>query len=351
MCVQTTLFRSLRRAWRVAGQPVAGAYLPGDGAVLSPHVEVFRRGTAEGYETLPVPVELACVVSIAMPHLSGRAADAPTDGFKSLEAYRASLRARWRAALHAACLADARCVVCPDAGCGVYGNDPKEVGTSLGKVLREEYWARVDELVLAGGSLFATAVEDAAAASSPRCPAHLVAEESQASSSSTAPALTTEADPEPPPPRHVAPKPPAAAEAAVPAAAPLAAAPATAPAAALATTSATEPIAAPLAKPVATVPVAPTVAPGITPTTVQAVVTPAAQAADSAGMPVARPVTIPVEPMAVVPDAAARQALRTPPQVIVLDSDSDEGVGEQAAQAKRPRLAQLPITGFFRSLR
>ena len=55
-------------------------YLPDNGVVLSPSVEVFRQGTAEGYSFfLDGPKTLDGIVSVAMPNLNSGVSDAPID--------------------------------------------------------------------------------------------------------------------------------------------------------------------------------------------------------------------------------------------------------------------------------
>lgn len=176
MCVQSTLYRCLRHAWRQTGVPEGGAYIPPDGVVLSPRVEVFREGTAHGYAMLPQPVELNCVVSVAMPNLSTRVRDAPLEKPASPDAYRTSIAARWRAVLHGATSSGATDVVCPDAGCGVYGNEPAIVGWVLGEVLRTEYWGQINTLWLVGSNEFCTAVE-AGVSSASKSPFHSASRE------------------------------------------------------------------------------------------------------------------------------------------------------------------------------
>lgn len=164
VCVQSTLYRCLRHAWRQTGVAKGVAYIPHDGAVLTPRVEVFREGTAEGYAFLPAPVELTCVVSVAMPNLNSRVRDAPLEKFGSSDAHRSAIACRWRAVLRAAISAGASDIVCPDAGCGVYGNDPTTVGTALGEVLRTDYWGLIKTLWLVGSEAFCSAVDAGIAA-------------------------------------------------------------------------------------------------------------------------------------------------------------------------------------------
>lgn len=161
LCAQSTLYRCLRHAWRQTGVPEGSAYIPEDGAVLSRRVEVFREGTRAGYAPLPKPWELTCVVSVAMPNLNEKVRDAPVRKHSSSKEYRAAIRKLWRATLRAAHTAGASDVVCPDAGCGVYRNDPNVVGAILGEVLCSEYMGHFEKLWLVGDSAFQNAVKAA----------------------------------------------------------------------------------------------------------------------------------------------------------------------------------------------
>lgn len=162
VCVQSTLYRCLRHAWRQTGVPEGVGYIPEDGVVLSPRVEVFREGTRRGYAPLPKPWELTCMVSVAMPNLNERVRDAPLWKRPSAKEYRAAIKQRWRATLHAAFSAGASHIVCPDAGCGVYRNDPAIVGSALGEVLCSEYFGHFESLWIVGGAAFQSAVKAAA---------------------------------------------------------------------------------------------------------------------------------------------------------------------------------------------
>jgi len=168
ICAQSTLYRCLQHAWRQTGVSDGTAYIPHDGVVLSPRIEVFREGTLEGYATLAQPVELSSVVSVAMPNLNSRVRDAPLDKSDDPDAYRSSIACRWRAVLRAVCSTGATDLVCPDVGCGVYGNDPTTVGSVLGEVLRIQYWGLIKNLWLVGSEEFCTAVQ-AGIASAAKC--------------------------------------------------------------------------------------------------------------------------------------------------------------------------------------
>lgn len=168
MCVQSTLFSSLERgvdlaesagvsatSWaRPARHPRDGtewlAHLPDDGVLLSPHVEVFRSGTNAGYAFDDAATRLEAVVSVAMPNCNDRMSDSPVDAHPDAEAYEAQLVKKWRAVLTAAAfLSSSNCLIIPDAGCGVFRNPPEKVGEALGRVLREEFQGRFEEVVIA----------------------------------------------------------------------------------------------------------------------------------------------------------------------------------------------------------
>mmetsp|Transcript_96785 Transcript_96785/g.273231 ORF Transcript_96785/g.273231 Transcript_96785/m.273231 type:complete len:652 (-) Transcript_96785:58-2013(-) len=157
-CMQSTLYPCLQNVWRNAGAAKGTRYIPQDGAIFSPNVEIWRDSTSAGYAPLDAPVLLACVVSIAMPNLNPRVRDAPTETFSEPRAYNSALCERWRAALHAACLCGVTDVVCPDAGCGVYQNQPAAVGAALSQVLRAEFADRFESVWVVGSAAFFAAV-------------------------------------------------------------------------------------------------------------------------------------------------------------------------------------------------
>mmetsp|Transcript_56368 Transcript_56368/g.167722 ORF Transcript_56368/g.167722 Transcript_56368/m.167722 type:complete len:421 (-) Transcript_56368:63-1325(-) len=175
VCMQTSLALSLQRAvWIAQNRPdpvrpptsVAlppalredtaewFCYIPEDGVVFTPSVEVFRESYTTGYRFLPSPVELSAVVSVAMPNRNANVRDAPVDAPGDEEEYRAILVMKLRAALGAARLVGANVAVLPALGCGAYRNEPKDIGRALGEAL---CWAPacdgeddLREVVLAG---------------------------------------------------------------------------------------------------------------------------------------------------------------------------------------------------------
>jgi len=181
MCIQSSLFTSLEKAKREVealnivlpawAEPKKDKrygsnfqmHVPEDGAILSPKVEVFRGGTNDGYPFEDQPVLLEAVVSIAMPNCNERMKDSPVD--KHPEAYREQLLRKWRAALTAAAeYTRADTLVVPDAGCGVFRNEPDMVGEALGTLLATDFKGRFKEVVIAfpgtpAGDQFANAVQ------------------------------------------------------------------------------------------------------------------------------------------------------------------------------------------------
>jgi len=165
MCVQSTLCVSLQRAvWlsrnggtrvqvpeRLHADARSGwfCYIPERGAVFSPSVEVFRDGSDRGYSFLSKPVELAAVISVAMPNKNPSVKDSPLDAPADARAYRALLVDKLSAALGSAVLAGASTVVVPGVGCGVFKNEPGDVGAALAEAMRSVA-GRLREVILAG---------------------------------------------------------------------------------------------------------------------------------------------------------------------------------------------------------
>eukprot|EP00439_Symbiodinium_sp_Y106_P024088 s7859_g2.t3 len=160
MCVQSTLSVSLQRAvWlsrhggvevplperlKADGRKGWFCYIPERGAILSPSVEVFRNGSDKGYAFMQSAVELAAVVSVAMPNMNPAVKDSPLDTPTDLHAYRALLADKLKASL-----AGATAVVVPGVGCGVFKNEPGDVGAALAEAMRC-VGSGLREVVLAG---------------------------------------------------------------------------------------------------------------------------------------------------------------------------------------------------------
>lgn len=177
MCLETTLMKSLDAAVMMAkeqgvtvsehavpARPRGGGewecHIPVDGVILSPHVEQFRGSTLDGYPFFPEPVELAAIVSMAMPNASNRIRDAPVDVPSDHQVYLDMIHLKFKALLGAVVKAGATHLVMPDAGCGVYGNDGAVVGHAFGKVLKEHFPNALLEVHLAGGKFFVEAAEN-----------------------------------------------------------------------------------------------------------------------------------------------------------------------------------------------
>lgn len=138
-------------------------HVPTGGAILSPGVEVFRGGTNDGYPFWEAAVPLAGVASIAVFNKNERVRDSPLDAPPDTAEYMQDLRNMWRSVFLSAEACGATTVVAPDAGCGVFRNDPEQVGTAFGEVLSEHTYG-VSEVLVSGRRDFFTAVQAAAPA-------------------------------------------------------------------------------------------------------------------------------------------------------------------------------------------
>jgi len=171
MCVQTSLFESLTREEKKFMQSLDRksadadhiAYVPVDGVVCSPKVEVFRGGSDQGYPFMDRPTTLGAVISVAMFNCNPSIRDAPMDAPVDLEEYREAVRKKFRSVLTATVRSGCSALVMADAGCGVYKNDPAIVGQIFGEVLRKEFWCHVKEVAVCGMSQWQDAVFDAVA--------------------------------------------------------------------------------------------------------------------------------------------------------------------------------------------
>jgi len=164
LCTQTSLYPSLEAAREAVGGQYP--YIPKDGVVVSPMVEVFRHGSDSGYEFLSQPVQLAAIISVAMFNANRNVRDAPVDMPADQAEYEAAVLAKFRSVLTAAVAAGSAAIVVPDVGCGVYGNDPAVVGRLFGEILKREFWGRIREVALVGKRAFQDAVEIAVGAES-----------------------------------------------------------------------------------------------------------------------------------------------------------------------------------------
>jgi len=169
LCTQSTLFSSLRQAWEQQKQGTKDAtaktgskfrYIPMDGVIVSPKVDFFRLGSDEGYKFIERPPQLAAVISVAAFNKKNWASDAPVDAPSDPAEYERLMRLKFQSLLLAASEARSTTIIMPDVGCGVYGNDPKDVGRIFGDVLRNgPYWGHFQEVVLVGRDEFKDAVE------------------------------------------------------------------------------------------------------------------------------------------------------------------------------------------------
>jgi len=180
-CITSTLLASLQKAqwdqlhspeekpasrgqWRDDEGP--HAHVPVDGCIVSPAVEVFRDPSTYGYGFFEAPVRLQGFCSVAMFNMNPRVSDSPLDAPRDFKAYCLQVKQKFRAVVTGAVHLGAEVLVCPDVGCGVFGNDPQILGTMLGEVLREAPPPNTQplaEVLLTGQVAFAEAVKKAAA--------------------------------------------------------------------------------------------------------------------------------------------------------------------------------------------
>lgn len=136
-CTVSTLIKSLQKmqfkAPRSARQPPVGLemvpYIPHDGCVVSPGVQIFREASDLGYAFKAEPVTLD-VCSVAMFNQNPRMNDCPQDAPRNFDDYCRQVKQKFQALLEAARDLNAEVLVCPDVGCGVFQNDPRLSVTS-----------------------------------------------------------------------------------------------------------------------------------------------------------------------------------------------------------------------------
>lgn len=171
-CVTSTVLKSLQEiifqqlgTGGGIGAEVPGErprYLPEDGVVVSPMVEVFREGYLQGYAFLPKAVLLKGVVSLAMYNRNPRMRDSPVDAPRDLLVYKVGVRQKFRAMVAAAIELGGEVLVCPPIGCGVFDNNPLVVGSIFGEVLRDpDVDGRIREIVITGHTGFCEAAQKA----------------------------------------------------------------------------------------------------------------------------------------------------------------------------------------------
>jgi len=144
------------------GAPTSGhhTHIPEDGVILSPRVEILRKGTDHGYQLLMKPVEVTAVISVAMFNRNPAVRDAPCDAPTDPAQYEAGVEKKLAAMFHAAILSGADTMILPDVGCGVFHNDPAVVGRLAGKLLRD-YMPYLRLVVFTGRKEFFAAASDA----------------------------------------------------------------------------------------------------------------------------------------------------------------------------------------------
>lgn len=163
-CNQSTLYASLQRAqdlWRHGYEkglysndwPGYHQHIPTDGCILSPHAEIFRGNTDQGYYVHSKTTPIAAVISMAMYNRNSRVRDAPVDAPQEPQKYEEGVRRKITASVHAAALSGADAIIIPDVGCGVFENDPSVCGRICGEVLFN-YSSRFKRAVFTGKEEF-----------------------------------------------------------------------------------------------------------------------------------------------------------------------------------------------------
>ena len=170
LCMQSTLHLSLRRAAKMAeengvaaprwAKPTVDAagkpwqvYIPELGAVLSPRVEIFRTGPEDGFAFLERPLQVAFVITTAMPTCNPEA-DYPIDAPEDIEEYHRIVEAKIAAALEVAMQLKSQVLVVPELGCGWQGNDPRIIGERLASVISSRFPTAFSEVHFVGDEVF-----------------------------------------------------------------------------------------------------------------------------------------------------------------------------------------------------
>merc|ERR1712008_377428 len=110
----------------------AKGYIPHDGVVLSPSVEIFRAGTETGYAFMEEPLRLAAANGLGTYSCDSEALATRTST-----------------------------LVMPDFGRALYRDDSHIVGRIFGELLRTEFWGHLQGVVLVGGEEFKASVQAA----------------------------------------------------------------------------------------------------------------------------------------------------------------------------------------------
>ena len=149
LCIQSTLHMSLRRAakmaedlgvepprWAAKDQPFQ-PYIPGNGVIISPFVEIFRAGPENGFAFLQTVVDLA-VLTIAMPNCNP-ALSQPVDAPKDFSEYKQLVGDSITAGLQAAVAIKSPVLIIPEVGGGLQQNDPRVVGDIISDLLLTQF--------------------------------------------------------------------------------------------------------------------------------------------------------------------------------------------------------------------
>eukprot|EP00397_Hematodinium_sp_SG-2012_P011930 GEMP01012082.1.p1 GENE.GEMP01012082.1~~GEMP01012082.1.p1 ORF type:complete len:938 (+),score=198.64 GEMP01012082.1:147-2960(+) len=136
-------------------------HLPQDAAVISPRVEVFRRGYDTGYDFLEEVAVLHGVASVAFYNRNKKMTDCPVDSPPGHEAYILGLKKKILAVVQGALKIGSEILIMQDFGCGVYENKPDVVGKCVGEVLKT-YHGCFKMIILCGLVEFCSAAGSAA---------------------------------------------------------------------------------------------------------------------------------------------------------------------------------------------
>eukprot|EP00397_Hematodinium_sp_SG-2012_P003721 GEMP01003729.1.p1 GENE.GEMP01003729.1~~GEMP01003729.1.p1 ORF type:complete len:1026 (+),score=158.52 GEMP01003729.1:71-3148(+) len=151
--VAANVMRKAKKAFLQPQKRHHEAYLPVQGVVLSPDVELFRKTSTSGYAFMFERQKLAGIISMAAFNRNSRIADSPVDAPKDKEVYESQLTDKWRSALVGAIKLGCEVLIVPDVGCGVFKNDPALTGNCLNVVLRELH-GHFREIILLGKDQF-----------------------------------------------------------------------------------------------------------------------------------------------------------------------------------------------------
>lgn len=157
LCMQSTLYASLQK---VAAESKGPAHIPEDGVIISPGVEIFRRGSDQGYPLHQATAPIAAVISVAMYNRNSKVKDAPVDAPRDKATYEKRTKDKLKVAVHGSVVSGADVLLMPDIGCGVFDNDPKLIGRLAGEVLKE-YSGHLKKVVFTGKQEFCNAAASA----------------------------------------------------------------------------------------------------------------------------------------------------------------------------------------------